>query len=70
MYFYMIFSEYSTEQGKKCEIVIKGSTIDCVVLCAFELWNKNKLVYRKYRLEGNEKEIYDNINSSDIKFKK
>jgi len=66
----MNYSLDSTEEGKKCEIVIKGETLACIVICAFEWTNKNKVVTRKYRLETKDKTIYDNILSSDIKFKK
>ena len=66
----MTYSEDITEQGKKCEIVIKGETLACVVICAFEWTNKNKEVKRKYRLQAKDKTIYENILSSDIKFKK
>lgn len=66
----MIYSEDITEQGKKCEIVFKGETLACVVICAFERTTSNKQVIKKYRLEAKDKTIYDNVNPTDIKFKK
>lgn len=66
----MNYSVDSTEEGKKCEIIIKGETLACIVLCAFEWTDNNKSVKRKYRLEGKDNTIYDNINPSDIKFNK
>jgi hypothetical protein len=66
----MTYSEDISEQGKKCEIVIKGESLACVVVCAFEWTNKDKLVKRKYRLEAKDKTIYDNVSPSDIIFKK
>ena len=66
----MIYSEDITEQGKKCEIVIKGEPLACIVICAFERTTKDKNVIRKYRLESKDKTIYDNVNPTDIKFKK
>ena len=66
----MVYSEDSTEKGKKCEIIIKGETLYCVVICAFVWLNKDKVVTRKYRLEEKDKTIYDNISPQDIIFKK
>jgi hypothetical protein len=66
----MIYSEDITEQGKKCEIVVKGETLACIVICAFERTTSNKQVIKKYRLESKDKTIYDNVNPTDIKFKK
>jgi hypothetical protein len=66
----MNYSVDSTEEGKKCEIVIKGETLACVVICAFEWTNKDKVQKRRYRLQANDNTIYDNILPSDIKFKK
>lgn len=60
----------STEEGKKCEIVIKGENLTCVVICAFEWTNKDKVKKRIYRLESKDKTIYENILPIDIKFKK
>lgn len=64
----MIYSEDYTEQGKKCEIVIKGETLSCVVICAFKRTTKDNVLVKKYRVESKDKTIYDNINPSDIKF--
>jgi hypothetical protein len=66
----MIYSEDITEQGKKCEIIDRGATVTCTVICAFERTTKDKVVIKKYRLESKDKTIYDNILPSDIKFKK
>jgi hypothetical protein len=66
----MIYSEDSTEQGKKCEIVIKSETITCIVICSFDRISKDKIVTRKYRLQAKDKTIYDNISPQDIIFKK
>jgi hypothetical protein len=66
----MIYSEDITQQGKKCEITIKGESVDCVVICAFERTRKDKVVIKKYRLESKDKTIYDNVLPSDINFKK
>lgn len=66
----MNYSVDITEEGKKCEIVIKGETLACIVVCAFEWTNKDKVKKRKYRLEAKDNTIYDNILPSDIKFKK
>ena len=66
----MNYSVDITEEGKKCEIVIKGETLACIVVCAFEWTNKDKVKKRIYRLEAKDKTIYDNILQSDIKFKK
>ena len=66
----MTYREDSSEQGNKCEIIIKGETLYCVVICAFEWTDKNKVVKRKYRLEAKDKTIYDNVSTSDIIFKK
>jgi hypothetical protein len=66
----MNYSVDITEEGKKCEIVIKGETLSCIVVCAFEWTNKDKVKKRTYRLEAKDKTIYDNILQSDIKFKK
>ena len=65
----MVYSEDSTEKGKKCEINIKGETIACIVICTFLYVNKGKVVTRKYRLESKDKTIYDNILLSDVNFK-
>lgn len=66
----MIYLEDTTEEGKRCEIQVKGQIIPCVVVCAFEHKNRNGLITRKYRLESMDKTIYDNIVPSEIKFKK
>lgn len=66
----MIFSEDSTEQGKRCEITVKGVVVDCIVVCVFEITNKQKVITRKYRLESKDKTVYDNILPSEITFKK
>jgi hypothetical protein len=66
----MNYSVDITEEGKKCEIVIKGETLACIVVCAFEWTNKDKVKKRTYRLEAKDKTIYDNILQNDIKFKK
>ena len=66
----MIYSEDITEQGKKCEIIDRGATVTCTVICAFERTTSNKQVIKKYRLESKDKTIYDNVNPTDIKFKK
>ena len=66
----MIFSEDSTEQGKRCEITVKGVIVDCIVVCVFEITNKQKVITRKYRLESKDKTVYDNILPSEITFKK
>jgi hypothetical protein len=66
----MNYSVDITEEGKKCEIVIKGETLACIVVCAFEWTNKDKVKKRIYRLEAKDKTIYDNILQGDIKFKK
>jgi hypothetical protein len=66
----MNYSVDITEEGKKCEIVIKGETLACIVVCAFEWTNKDKVKKRIYRLEAKDKTIYDNILQSDVKFKK
>lgn len=66
----MTYSEDISEQGKKCEIVIKGESLACIVICAFEWTNKDKVVKRKYRLEAKDKTIFDNVSPSDIIFKK
>ena len=66
----MIYSVDITEEGKKCEIIIKGETLACVVICAFEWTNKDKVKKRTYTLESKDNIIYDNILPSDIKFKK
>ena len=65
----MVYSEDSTEKGKKCEITIKGETIAWIVICTFLYVNKDKVVTRKYRLESKDKTIYDNILLSDVIFK-
>lgn len=64
----MIFNEDTTEQGRKCQIINKGETIDCTVVCVFERKSKNNITTRKYRLQSKDKVIYDNILISDIKF--
>ena len=66
----MNYSVDITEEGKKCELVIKGETLACIVVCAFEWTNKDKVKKRIYRLEAKDKTIYDNILQSDIKFNK
>ena len=66
----MIYSVDSTEEGKKCEIIIKGETLSCVVICAFEWTNKDKFKKRIYTLESKDNIIYENILPTDIKFKK
>ena len=66
----MVYSVDITEEGKKCEIIIKGETLTCVVVYAYEWINKNNEVIRKYKLEAKDKTIYENILKSDIKFKK
>jgi|TARA_B110000503_G_C7007518_1_gene354238 hypothetical protein len=66
----MIYSEDITQQGEKCEITIKGETIACVVICAFERTRKDKVVIKKYRLESKGENIYENVLPSDIIFKK
>ena len=66
----MNYSLDSTEEGKKCQIIIKGETLSCVVVCAFVWTDKNKVVKRKYRLEAKDKTIYDNFSPTDIIFKK
>jgi hypothetical protein len=66
----MNYSVDCTEEGKKCEIVIKGEILSCVVICAFEWTNKDKFTKRKYRLKAKDNTIYDNILPTDIKFKK
>jgi hypothetical protein len=66
----MIYSVDITEQGKKCEIIVKGETLICVVIYAYEWISKDKEVIRKYKLEAKDKTIYENILKSDIKFKK
>lgn len=66
----MIYSEDISEQGKKCQILIKGESIDCVVICSFERTQKNGIKTIKYRLQGKDNTIYDHINPSDIIFKK
>ena len=66
----MNYSLDSTEEGKKCEILIKGETITCVVICAFVWLNKEKVKKTRYRLEAKDKTIYDNILPSEIFFKK
>ena len=43
----MVYSVDITEEGKKCEIIIKGETLTCVVVYAYEWINKNKEVIRK-----------------------
>ena len=48
----MVYSVDITEEGKKCEIIIKGETLTCVVVYAYEWINKNKEVIRKYKLEA------------------
>ena len=65
----MVYSEDSTEKGKKCEITFKGETVACIVICTFLYVNKDKVVTRKYRLESKDKTIYDNILLSDVNFK-
>jgi hypothetical protein len=66
----MNFSLDITEEGKKCEIIIKGETLCCIVICAFQWTNKHNVKIRKYRLKSKDNTIYDNILSSDIKFNK
>jgi len=66
----MIYSEDITQQGKKCVITIKGESIACVVICAFERITKDKVSIIKYRLESKDKTIYDNVLPTDINFKK
>ena len=66
----MIYSLDFTEEGKICEIVIKGIPVSCVVVCAFEKTNKERVVQRRYRLMGKNNTIYENILSSEIIFKK
>jgi hypothetical protein len=66
----MIFSEDSSEKGKKCEVVIKGETIACTVICSFERIKDGKTISKKYRLESKDKTIHDNISASEIIFKK
>ena len=66
----MIYSVDNTEEGTKCVIVLQGKTIDCIVIGAFEYVTKNKLVFRRYSLQDEYSRHYDNILSSDIKFKK
>ena len=66
----MVYSVDSTEEGKKCEIVIKGETLTCVVVCAFEWTKKGEVYKRRYILEGKDKTLYYNISPSDFKFKK
>jgi hypothetical protein len=66
----MIYSEDSTEQGKKCNIILKGETITCTIICSFDRISKDKVVNRKYRLQAKDKTIYDNVSPSDIIFKK
>jgi hypothetical protein len=66
----MNYSLDSTEEGKKCEILIKGETITCVVICAFVWLNNEKVKKTRYRLEAKDKTIYDNISPQDIIFKK
>lgn len=64
----MIYSEDITEQGKKCEIVIKGETLSCVVICVFERTTKDNVLIKKYRVQSKDKTIYDNVSPSDILF--
>ena len=66
----MIYSVDNTEEGTKCEIVVQGKTLDCIVIGAFEYVTKNKLVTRRYSLQDEYSRQYDNILSSDVKFKK
>ena len=66
----MIYSLDITEEGKKCEISIKGETLACVVICAFEWTNKDKVKKRIYTFQSKDNIIYENILPSDIKFKK
>jgi hypothetical protein len=66
----MIYLEDMSEQGKKCRVVIKGESIDCVVVCSFEITQKNGSKNVKYRVESKDHTIYDNINPSDIIFNK
>ena len=37
----MIYSIDDTEEGTKCEIVVQGKTLDCIVIGAFEYITKN-----------------------------
>lgn len=64
----MVYSEDITEQGRKCEIVERGVTIPCIVICTFQRAVNGKIVIQKYRLQGKDKIIYDNVLTSDIKF--
>lgn len=66
----MIYNEDMTEEGIKCQIIDKGESVNCIVLCAFERTTKDKVVIKKYRLQSKDKTIYDNVSPSDILFVK
>ncbi len=66
----MVFSADFTQEGKKCEILIKGETIVCIVVCSFDRINKGKVISTRYRLQGKDMTIYDNVKPSEIMFKK
>jgi hypothetical protein len=66
----MIYFQDITEQGKKCEITIKGETLICQVVSAFEIIKKNGSKKRWYSIESKDKRIFDYVPVDDIKFKK
>jgi hypothetical protein len=66
----MIYSEDSSENGKKCQITIKDKVIDCVVICSFKRTINGNLSSEKYIIQDNEGNIYNNISKSLITFKK
>ncbi len=66
----MIYSLDLTEEGKKCEIIVKGINVPCTIISAYEITNKSKVIHKRYRLKSKENTIYDNVLSSEIIFKK
>jgi hypothetical protein len=66
MIYYLDFSE----NGKRCEITIKGLLISCKVDFAHVRINKKGIENKKYSLIGNDKCTYENISEETIKFMK
>ena len=65
----MLYSLDTTLEGEQCEMNFRNETVKCTVLSAFEHTNNKIGASRiRYRLEGQDGVIYDNVLPSEIKF--
>lgn len=62
----MVYSEDSTDNGKKCKVLFKSKLIDCEIICFFIRAYRNGLTTKRYRLKLSNNEILDNVLFSSI----